>query len=118
MADGNYTPGGQQYTLRAAGPMPIYSGGNVPSAYVIHSFGADISDIDIYECTDTLLKSTEFKGQSISADLTSANFSSVGDRDGKIFQGRAVHYPVFSKEDQLSFNKVLDSCVGKTPSTT
>jgi len=114
MAEFVYEGGGRQYTLRASGPMPVYgdTGGSTtgPGIYVIHSFGADISSIDIYECTETLLASTEFAGQG--GDLNSANFSNVGDKDGKVFQGRAIHYPEFSEEDQLDFNQTTDDCVG------
>jgi hypothetical protein len=115
MAELVYEGGGQQYTLRASGPMPIYAGqapGNIPDSYVIHSFGADLSTIDIYECTETLLASTEFQGQG--GNLTSASFSSVGDREGKVFQGRAVYYPEFITESQLGFNTLLYSCVGRS----
>ena len=115
MAELIYEGGGQQYTLRASGPMPIYNSaaaGGVPDSYVIHSFGADLSTIDIYECTETLLASTEFQGQG--GNLTSASFSSVGDREGKVFQGRSVHYPDFIREDSLGFNTELYSCVGRS----
>lgn len=101
-----------QYTLRASGPMPIYGeGGNIPSDYVIHSFGADISEFDIYECTENLLSSTEFRGQG--GNLLSANFSNVGDREGKVFQGRAVYYPEFHSETYENFNSDVYSCVGR-----
>ena len=114
MAELIYENGGKQYTLRASGPMPIYgrnaTAGNIPTAYVIHSFGADVSDIDIYECTEDLLASVEFSGQG--GNLQSASFSSVGDRDGKVFQGRSVHYPTFSDEAQFGFNTDKYTCVG------
>ena len=114
MAELIYEGGGQQYTLRASGPMPIYGrsagAGSLPKAYVIHSFGADLSEIDIYECTQDLLASTDFNGQG--GNLQSASFSSVGDREGKVFQGRAVHYPDFVSEDQFGFNTRQETCVG------
>ncbi len=114
MAELIYPSGGIQYTLRASGPMPIYGAnaeaGGIPKSYVIHSFGADVSDIDIYECTEELLHSVEFSGQG--GNLQSASFSSVGDREGKVFQGRAVHYPTFSDEAQFGFNNNQYTCVG------
>lgn len=103
----------KQYTLRASGPMPIYSaGGNIPLAYVIHSFGADLSTVDVYECTESLLPSTSFKGQG--GDLLSASFSSVGDKDGAVFQGRSLYYPEFINEGDEGFNTDTDSCVGRS----
>lgn len=110
MAEFVYT-GNKQYTLRASGPMPVYAGGgNIPTDYVLHSFGADISDFDIYECTENLLSSFEFNGQG--GNLLSASFSSVGDREGKVFQGRATYYPSFSNEEALGFNNDQYTCVG------
>lgn len=109
--------GMMQYTLRASGPMPVYGPGfsTLPVSYVIHSFGADVSTIDIYECTENLLPSSMFRGQSPTGPLTSASFSSVGDKEGKIFQGRAVHYPTFQEETYGGFNNNLFTCVGGTP---
>ena len=92
--------------------MPIYSlGGNIPLAYVIHSFGADLSTVDVYECTETLLQSSSFQGQG--GDLLSASFSSVGDKDGAVFQGRSLYYPEFVAENSQGFNSNLFSCVGR-----
>ena len=111
MAEFIYT-GNLQYTLRASGPMPVYAGGsNIPTDYVLHSFGADLSNFDIYECTEDLLSSSEFNGQG--GSLLSASFSSVGDRDGKVFQGRATYYPSFINEQYGGFNSPpANVCVG------
>ena len=103
MANVIYT-GGQQYTLRASGPMPVYGDGssdNIPR-YVLHTFGADVSDVEIYECTDTLPSSDEFRGQG--GNLLNASFSRLDERSGEIFTGRAVHYPTFENEEVFGFN--------------
>ena len=94
---------GEQYTLRTAGPMPVYGGqgGGIPR-YVVHTFGADVSQIDIYDCTDSLPSSDEFRGQG--GDLMNASFSRLGDVSGNMFQGRAVHAPVFQDEPYSGFN--------------
>ena len=51
--------GMEQYTLRTSGPMPVYGRGavNLPIAYALHTFGADVSVVDVYECTEELLDS-------------------------------------------------------------
>ena len=96
MAESSYT--GQIYRLRASSPMPV-SGGRL----ILHSFGAEVNDIIVSECTQTLPSSSEFRGQGLGGILMSANFSRLGDTDGH-FQGRKVLIPSYIDEDTLGFN--------------
>ena len=96
MAESSYT--GQVYRLRASSPMPI-SGGRL----ILHTFGAELNDIEIIECTQSLPASGEFRGQGLGGDMVAANFSRLGDRDGH-FQGRKTFTPDYIEEDELGFN--------------
>ena len=84
--------------LRASSPMPV-SGGRL----MLHTFGGELSDIEIYECTQTLPGSQEFRGQGLGGTLVSANFSRMGDKE-QHFQGRVVYAPSYIQEDELGFN--------------
>ena len=97
---------GAQYRLRAASPMPV-GGTNYGSSYyagefVLHTFGAEVSQVDIYDCTTDLPSSSEFRGQGLGGNLVSASFSRIGEKSGSYFQGRTVHYPTY--EDEGDFN--------------
>lgn len=96
MAESSYF--GKTYRLRASSPMPIV-GGNL----VLHTFGAEESDLEIFECTLSLPSSREFRGQGLGGNLVTANFSRLGDRDGH-FQGRQQYAPDYINEDALGFN--------------
>jgi hypothetical protein len=89
---------GQAYRLRASAPMPI-GGGRL----VLHTFGAEVSDIEIFECTQALPSSSDFRGQGLGGNLVSANFSRIGDKDGH-FQGRKQYVPTYVDEGSLGFN--------------
>jgi len=90
---------GLQYRLRASAPMPTTAG-----TFRLHTFGAEINEISIYECTTTLPASSEFRGQGLAGGLTSASFSRIGDRTGQYYQGREVGPPQYIDEDGLTFN--------------
>ena len=90
---------GLQYRLRASAPMPITAG-----YFVLHTFGAELNEITIYECTTALPSSSEFRGQGLDGGLTSAQFSRIGDRTGQYYQGREVGPPQYIDEDGLDFN--------------
>lgn len=90
---------GLQYRLRASSPMPLMDG-----TLVLHTFGAEINDITIYECTTVLPASSEFRGQGLEGGLMSAQFSRIGDKTGLYFQGREVGPPTYIDEDGLNFN--------------
>lgn len=96
MAEESYD--GQIYRLRASSPMPVAFGG---ATFVLHTFGAEVNDLTIYECTRNLPGSEEFRGQG--GNLVSASFSRIGDIDGH-FQGRIVYAPDYIEEDDLQFN--------------
>ena len=91
----------KQYRLRASSPMPIAEG-SYGGDFVLHTFMAEVSYVDIYECTENLPGSEQFRGQG--GGLMSANFSRLGDRSGNVFQGRTVHSPTYIDEDSLGFN--------------
>lgn len=92
---------GLQYRLRASSPMPIVAG-----TFVLHTFGAELNRLTIYECTTVLPASSEFRGQGLEGGLMSANFSRIGDRTGEYYQGKEVGPPIYIDEDDddLNFN--------------
>ena len=51
--------GGTRYSLRAGSPMPISSSG----PFVLHSFMAEKHDVEIDECSSSILGSRNFRGQ-------------------------------------------------------
>lgn len=81
------------YRLRASAPMPVR--GSSGANFVLHTFGAEISPVNIYECTQELRTSSEFRGQG--GDLVSAQFSRLGDKDLH-FQGRETFAPDYVDE--------------------
>jgi len=88
---------GKKYRLRAGSPMPIKAGG-----FVLHTFGADISDVDIYICTESLPGSGEFRGQNGRSDAyISANFSRLNIKGGNTFQGKIVKNLTFDDEGSV-----------------
>jgi hypothetical protein len=95
---------GTQYRLRAATPMPVggtdYGSSRYAGEFVLHTFGAEASDVDIYDCTTNLPRSSEFRGQG--GDLVSASFSRIGDKSGEYFQGRQVHAPSYENEGKFN----------------
>jgi hypothetical protein len=93
----------KQYRLRASSPMPVAEG-DYAGNFVIHTFMAEVSYVDIYECTSFLPGSDEFRGQGLAGGLVSASFSRTGDRSGDVFKGRAVHAPSYVDESSLGFN--------------
>lgn len=98
---------GAQYRLRAAAPMPV-GGTNYGSAsyaageFVLHTFGAEVNDVDIYDCTTELPSSSDFRGQGLGGTLISANFSRIGEKSGNYFQGRKVYAPDYVDEGDFN----------------
>ena len=84
---------GEIYRLRAGTPMPIGGGGN----FVLHTFMAEKSDVDIYACTENLPASSQFRGQG--GNLMSANFSRLNVKGGRVFSGKVVYAPEYVDED-------------------
>ncbi len=74
---------GEQYRLRAGAPMPIRSGG-----FVLHTFKAELSDVESYLCTESLPGSDQFRGQT--GDYISASFSRLNIKGGNTFQGKII----------------------------
>ena len=81
-----------QYRLRAGAPMPVQGG------FVLHTFMAEVSEVDIIVCTSSIVGSDEFRGQTIGADLISASYTRLPDITGNRFQGKKVHSPSFVDE--------------------
>ena len=86
---------GQIYRLRAGNPMPTAGTGS----FVLHTFMAEVSNIDIVACTDSLPASSEFRGQG--GDLMSASYNRLNVKGGAIFTGKKVYSPQFIDEDEI-----------------
>lgn len=87
----------KQYRLRAGAPMPIQRG------FVIHTFKAEVSDIDIITYTDEqLVGSDQFRGQKIGSNLISASYSRLPHVGGDAFQGKIVYSPEYVDEDDYN----------------
>lgn len=93
MADIIYS--GKQYRLRAGSPMPTQTNGR----FVLHTFMAEISDVDIIACTSSLPGSEEFRGQG--GNIMSANFSRLNVKGGDVFSGKIVYSPDYVDEDDI-----------------
>lgn len=83
----------QTYRLRAGSPMPVSSAGQ----FVLHTFMAEMSNVDIYACTESLPSSAQFRGQG--GDMMSANFTRLNVKGGSIFSGKVVYAPEYVDED-------------------
>lgn len=90
----------KQYKLRAASPMPIAGGGT--GHFVLHTFMAEESDVDMITCTTDLPSTDDFRGQG--GGLVSASFSRMNIVGGEYFQGKKVYNSVFIEESALGFN--------------
>ena len=88
---------GYQYRLRAGAPMPVMRGG-----FVIHTFKAELSQVDTFLCIEGLPGSDEFKGQG--GSYVSANFSRLNITGGNTFQGKVTYSPSYIEEDGYGFN--------------
>jgi hypothetical protein len=86
---------GQTYRLRAGSPMPVGTTGD----FVLHTFMAEVSNIDIYACTENLPASSQFRGQG--GNLMSANFSRLNVKGGTMFSGKVVYNPSFVDEGAI-----------------
>lgn len=86
------------YRLRAGAPMPTMNNGE----FVLHTFMAEYSRIEVFACTESLPASNEFRGQG--GNLVSASFSRLNVKGGNLFQGKKVYNPDFIEEDDLPFN--------------
>lgn len=83
-----------QYRLRAGAPMPTSRG-----QFVMHTFMAEKSQIDVYAYTTTIVGSSSFRGQG--GSYMSASYSRLLDESGDIFQGKVVHEPTYISEMDL-----------------
>jgi len=86
---------GKQYRLRAGTPMPTQQSGR----FVLHTFMAEVSDVDTIACTTSLPSSEDFRGQG--GDLMSASFSRLNVKGGEVFSGKRIFAPTFVDEDQI-----------------
>ena len=87
---------GQTYRLRAGSPMPTGNAGT----FVLHTFMAEVSDVDIYACTENLPASSQFRGQG--GNMVSASFSRLNVKGGRVFSGKIVYSPSYVDEDDIS----------------
>lgn len=85
---------GLQYRLRAGAPMPLDVAGE--GNFVVHTFMAEETTVDIYTYTEELPASTDFRGQG--GDYLNAQFSRLSAQGGNSFSGKVVYPPVFVEE--------------------
>lgn len=85
---------GETYRLRAGAPMPV--GG---SRFVLHTFMAEVSRIEILNCATSLPRSSDFRGQG--GNYVSANFTRMSVRGGNHFNGKITHNPTFVDENRI-----------------
>lgn len=88
---------GQEYRLRAGTPMPVRGAGS----FVLHTFKAEVNDIEIIACTESLPASSDFRGQGGAENLMSANFSRLNIKGGAIFSGKKVYAPNYIDEEDI-----------------
>jgi hypothetical protein len=86
---------GQVYRLRAGTPMPVYNSG----FFVLHTFMAEVSEVDMIACTESLPASSEFRGQG--GNLMSASFTRLNVQGGAVFSGKKVYAPTYVDEDEI-----------------
>ncbi len=89
---------GTQYRLRCSQPMPVETFGT----FVLQTFKAEQTTVDVYLYTTELPTSVEFRGQG--GGYMSANFSRLSDRGGDSFQGKIEYPPAYIQEDDSGFN--------------
>lgn len=85
---------GKTYRLRSGSPMPVKGG-----KFVLQTFMAEVSDVEIITCTNDLPSSSKFRGQG--GNLVSANFARLGTKDGNTFSGKIVYSPKYIDEDDI-----------------
>ena len=93
MPESSYT--GKIYRLRAGSPMPVNGAGR----FVMHTFMAEVNDIDMISCTSSLPSSTDFRGQG--GEYFNATFSRLNVKGGEVFSGKIVHSPTYVDEDDI-----------------
>lgn len=74
--------------------MSIGAGG-----FVMHTFLAEKSQIDVYSYTDSIVGSDAFRGQG--GSYVSASYSRLLDQSGEVYQGKVVHSPTYVSEDSI-----------------
>lgn len=79
------------YRLRCGAPMPL-SGGN----FVLHTFMAEKSRVDVAICVSSIPSSSDFRGQG--GNLMSASYTKLKGRSSGLFQGSKTHQPTFVPE--------------------
>lgn len=84
---------GKQYRLRAGAPMPV--GG---SGFVLHTFMAEVNDVDMFACTTSIPGSEQFRGQG--GNMMSANFTRLNTKGGIYFSGKIVYAPTYVEEGE------------------
>lgn len=86
-----------QYRLRAGAPMS--KGEQGEGDFYVHTFMAEITQVDSYMYTTSLPESTEFRGQG--GNFISASFNRLVDRSGHVFSGKVMHSPEYVEETEL-----------------
>lgn len=87
----------RQYRLRAGSPMS--KGDQGGGGFYVHTFMAELTEVDNYMYTTDLPESTEFRGQG--GSFMSASFNRLTDREGDAFSGQITHRPTYVEETNL-----------------
>ena len=97
MAKPDVTYDGVSYRLRAGAPMS--KGKQGAGDFFVHTFMAEENEFTVYGYTETLPRSTDFRGQG--GDLVSGQFSRLSSNDGLGFSGKTTNKPNFIEETDI-----------------
>ena len=86
-----------QYRLRAGAPMS--KGDQGSGGFYVHTFMAEMTEVDNYMYTTNLPDSDEFRGQG--GSFINASFNRITDREGDAFSGKITHNPTYVEEGTL-----------------
>ena len=79
------------YRLRCGAPMPLGGGG-----FVLHTFMAEKSRVEVAICVSTIPSSSDFRGQG--GKLVAANYTKLKGKSSGLFQGSKTYQPIFVSE--------------------
>lgn len=84
------------YKLRSGSPIPVCG----DCEFVLHTFMAEVTVVDVFLCTDTLPSSSDFRGRG--GDLMSASFTRLkSEGGGNLFEGTQNNKPKYIPEREI-----------------
>jgi len=89
---------GVKYRLRAGAPMNKGSQGG--GDFVIHTFMAECSKVDMIQYTENISSSTDFRGQG--GELVAASFKRLSTNTGVGFSGTREYSPDYVDENIIN----------------